>query len=305
MGQPEVESLTRYLRAALGVEISVSPYPEAKRLPHFLQQRYSFFAVSLCEADSLLMMVRGEEPTPGAVGKHIRLVREKTGRQPIYVPTALSPHRRRRLVEQKIPFVVPGNQMFLPPLGIDFREYFRRERSIADHFMPATQVVVLSALGRGGDEPYSPSLLATRLAYSPMTLSRAFNEIEKAGLGETSKHGRERLLHFPQGRRALWDRAKPFLRSPVTKRLHIREPGGDWSGLEAGLTALARYTSLAPPGGRSMHCIAGSGRAFLDVKRSGSSCFPKPRRTHPCWSCGPIVLACWPKAGWWIAFPCS
>ena len=31
-----------------------------------------------------------------------------------------------QLVEQRVPFIVPGNQMYLPPLGLDFREHFRR-----------------------------------------------------------------------------------------------------------------------------------------------------------------------------------
>jgi hypothetical protein len=30
------------------------------------------------------------------------------------------------LIEQKVSFIVPGNQLYLPDLGLDLREYFRQ-----------------------------------------------------------------------------------------------------------------------------------------------------------------------------------
>ncbi len=29
-------------------------------------------------------------------------------------------------IAQKVPFIVPGNQLYLPDLGLDLREYFRQ-----------------------------------------------------------------------------------------------------------------------------------------------------------------------------------
>ena len=44
----------------------------------------------------------------------------------VYVTGALASYERKRLIEQKVPFMVPGNQLYLPDLGIDLREYFRQ-----------------------------------------------------------------------------------------------------------------------------------------------------------------------------------
>jgi len=40
----------------------------------------------------------------------------------VYVRTRMTAFNRKRLIEQKVPFIVPGNQMYLPTLAIDLRE---------------------------------------------------------------------------------------------------------------------------------------------------------------------------------------
>jgi len=153
------------------------------------------------------------------------------------------------LIEQKVPFVVPGNQMYLPMLGIDLREHFRQIRSDApSKLSPSTQAVVLHALLHGAGNGYTPSRLANQLGYTVMTLTRAFNELASLCLGEVVTEGRERVLRFREERRDLWERSREFMRSPVKRRVNIRPPGGHWEGVPAGLTALAHFTLLAPPG---------------------------------------------------------
>jgi len=49
----------------------------------------------------------------------------------IYVRAQVTAYNRKRLIEQKVPFIVPGNQMYLPMLAIDLREHFRRIREEA------------------------------------------------------------------------------------------------------------------------------------------------------------------------------
>lgn len=42
------------------------------------------------------------------------------GQMPVvYVTTTLASYERKRLVQQKVPFIVPGNQLYLPELAID------------------------------------------------------------------------------------------------------------------------------------------------------------------------------------------
>jgi DNA-binding MarR family transcriptional regulator len=165
----------------------------------------------------------------------------------IYVRAQVTAYNRKRLIEQKVPFIVPGNQMYLPMLAIDLREHFRRIRAEVPSFSPSTQVVVLYALLRDAGQVLIPTEMAPLLGYSTMTMTRAFDELETASLAEVTVRGRERCLRFNGGRREIWEKAQPFLRSPVNKRLMIRRAEGAKGAVRAGLTALAHYSMLAAP----------------------------------------------------------
>ncbi len=165
----------------------------------------------------------------------------------IYVRAQVTAYNRKRLIEQKVPFIVPGNQMYLPMLAIDLREHFRRIREKAPTFSPSTQVVVLHALLRDAGQVLIPAELAPQLGYSAMTMTRAFDELETANLAEVTVRGRERCLRLIGGRKEIWEKALPFLRSPVSKRLFIRRTREAEGAIRAGLTALAHFSMLAPP----------------------------------------------------------
>jgi hypothetical protein len=109
----------------------------------------------------------------------------------IYVREQVASHQRKRLIEQRIPFIVPGNQLYLPMLGIDLREHFRKQRQRPLKFKPATQALVLHLLLHHDDTPRTPVELAERLGYTKMTMSRALDELEAEQLCEVTREGRE------------------------------------------------------------------------------------------------------------------
>lgn len=74
------------------------------------------------------------------------------------------------------------------------------------------------------------------------------DEIEANGLGRVTREGRERVLAFPEGNKALWLAALPYLRNPVRETVRIMEqqlPGK--MRIQAGETALAAQSMLVPP----------------------------------------------------------
>jgi len=63
-----------------------------------------------------------------------------------------------------------------------------------------------------------------------MTMTRAFDELQAAGLGEIAMEGRERVLRFDRYQKKLWEKVRKFLHNPVKKRLWVKnfidEPPG-------------------------------------------------------------------------------
>ncbi len=239
----------RHLKETLNITVETKKWEDDENLPFFLRDLYAFYQVFLLDTPCLLMVAWDEEEqTPATIRKQMLQVQAKWDGEVIYLRSSVSAYNRKRLIEQKVPFVVPGNQMYLPTLGIDLREHFKQIRSVAPgKFSPATQAVVLHVLLQEPMHNCTPSRMAKQLGYTVMTLTRAFDELVSLGLGEVVTEGRERVLRFNVDKRDLWARSREVMRSPVKKRTFILPPGKMWEGLPAGLTALAHYTMLAPP----------------------------------------------------------
>lgn len=243
------KSLKSYLQDTLDVSVDPVQWEGAKRLPFFLRDLYRFYTFNLMNVRCLIMAVRGkEEQTPAVIRKHFDQIGNYWEGGQVYLAPQVTAYNRKRLIQQKVPFIVPGNQMYLPMLGIDLREHFRKSHSGGSLLSPSTQTVVLYALNHApiaGE--LTPSCLANHLGYTVMTLTRAFNELEAAGLAEIRIQGRERKLRFNAPRRDLWEKAKAVLRTPVRKRVYLKHGLMSLPGCMAGLSALAQYTLLAPP----------------------------------------------------------
>ena len=241
-------SFKRYLKEALGINVQPKKWKEMENLPFFLRNLYAFFEVSILEASCLAMVAKEEtEQTPATIRKHIFQVQKKWNHEVIYVKPKVTAYNRKRLVEHKLPFVVPGNQMYLPFLGIDLREHFKKIHSKDSRLSPSTQVVVMYSLFYESDFCFTPKELAKRLGYTAMTMTRSLDELKKSGLGQITVRGRERFLRFDRNKKELWDNALERLSSPVKKRLWVKHSLKQTLSIKAGLSALAYYSNLAEP----------------------------------------------------------
>ncbi|MEY3276051.1 MAG: hypothetical protein RL153_1317 [Verrucomicrobiota bacterium] len=242
------QQIRQYLRGTLGLEVLPLPWPEAARLPPFLTERYRFLHAAILGQPVVFMIdLQPTEESPAVIRKHAAQVLATCNWPLVYVRDRVTAYNRKRLIEQRVPFIVPGNQMYLPDLGIDLREHFRAQAATKARFRPATQAIFIRALLHGGDAPLATTELAAALGYSSMTLSRAFDELEAAELAASKVVGRERLLHWTGSRRETWQRAQEFLKDPVKARHFIQPAPPETLGFKAGLSALAAYSMMADP----------------------------------------------------------
>lgn len=236
------------LGGTLGIGRSLHPWDGAGKVPAFLRGRYALLTGEVLSRPVVFVLDPAEEePTPGTLRKHLDSVQRMTEHGVVYVRGTMSAYSRRRLIGEGIAFVVPGRQMYLPGMGIDLRERFERPKPSRERFRPATQAVLLWALLRRKDGLSGGRAMARTLGFSPMTLSRAMDEIEATGLATRVEAGRERALRWTGTRRAVWERAQERLADPVQARHLVRHEQGALPGPLAGISALAAYTMLSEP----------------------------------------------------------
>ena len=260
-----VNRLKKYLLDTLGITVTLSKPANVEPLPFFLRDIYDVFQVRLLNEEFIVLTSRNDsELTPATIHKHIDTVSQQLKMKAVFVHSTISSFNRKRLIEHKVPFVIPGNQMYLPDLGIDLREYFIKKRSKTAIFGPSTQAVILYALTKKMTEPVTPTQLAEALGYSRMAMTRSLDEIESLGLAEVSITGRKRLVSFDKNRRNLWEKALPHLRSPVKENVWLKTMIDELPVCEAGLTALACYSMLTPP---KRQVYAASAKDWKAIKR--------------------------------------
>lgn len=237
-----------------------------------------------------------EDMSPVAISKHVTQIREKWDIPVIYVRDCIIAYNRKRLIVQNVPFIVPGTQMYLPALGIDLREHFRITRTNSGGLRPAAQAVLIHVLLRGAED-CGPTALAEALGYSAMTMSRALDELETAGLVRTISKGRTRHLHLANPKREVWKKAQPILRTPIVDRYVIRlTPKMELPGPRAGFDALANYSMLAEPVNICVAISRETWKAMRETHLVSTAMMDEPGTTiAEIWSYAPDLLA---NGGW-------
>jgi len=244
------EKAEAYVRELLGVGLKLDRRKEMESFPRFLTDQFEFVQGALMDTDLLFMAQSPRRHnTPANVARMWREADKRSPMPVVYLADAVSGFNRKRLLDQRTPFLVPKSQLFLPGLLVDLRENFRapRERAELESISPAAQKVVLAALLGVDVEGVSASALARRLKYSSMTLGRAMDDLAAAGLAEIQDIGKERQIEFGAKHAQLWRDALPYLRSPVRKRRRLKRVQDHVPGLVAGESALAHFTMLAEP----------------------------------------------------------
>lgn len=245
-------AIQQYLHDSLGFTAKVRSWSGAGKLPYFLQEAFEIRELTLLGHRVLLANHRrARKEGLAELRAQLDKLRVIAKLPVIYVTGALASYERKRLVEQQVPFLVPGNQLYLPDLGIDLREHFRQTLQAPRMALsPATQALLIATLlHKPWRADWEPAETVANLGYTPMTLSRAVRELTAAGIMTVKRRGRERHLHTDRRPQEVWEHAKPMLSSPV-KRSSWMRPTTKWMPPRvrvAGMSALARLSLLAEP----------------------------------------------------------
>lgn len=238
-----------YLERMTGEPVHLRPLPaeRLKGLSALLARGHSFFEWSWLEQTLVLAVLPAadddEQVETAGLGKRQQNLAAHFRVPVILVLPALQAYRRDRLVQLGVPFIVPGTQLFLPPLASLCERYARVVHNA--RLSAAAQATVLYQLLHKPAAPMQLNVWAEKLGYSPMTLTKVRDELVAAGLCVPPATARARGLHFLHQGRELWDQARPGLRSPVGRRIWMHFHGLPPEGMaRAGMTALAELTMI-------------------------------------------------------------
>lgn len=264
-----ISEMVLYLSATLGVMLNPREWQGKSKLPYYMHDHYHFIEISLYGLDCIAMCeIQNGQSEPAKVRKHVDLLRKTFDQPIIFVTAALSAYDRKRLIENRVQFIVPGNQMFIPELGMDLREHFKARMDKVEIMGPATQAMLIRQLST----PWAISLqtddytigrgygaLGLEFDYSRMTISRSVKELESLGLISLVDSLLNRIdgqpvqdVSIKMSSVELWKKARKHMKSPIKKSVWLdRVPDEPAQPLliagESALSILAKNTMLAEP----------------------------------------------------------
>ena len=241
------EEVVQYLSKVTGRGFRLRPLANTtQKLPLFIRHLYKLWELERFGGRIVLAApTTTENHTPGELAKHCDLLQRALGVPVALVLSDIASYNRNRLVRMRVPFIIPGRQLFLPSMLIDLNETRITPKPLRAGISAATQTVVLYRLLCGNINELTLAELAQKLGYSAMTLTKAAAELGALELADVATAGRKRHIYFHAAGLELWKMAEPHLKSPVKDSHWVAGTAPRSATLFlAGVTALEKVSSL-------------------------------------------------------------
>lgn len=151
-------------------------------------------------------------------------------------------YMKEKMIEEGIPFVLNGKQVYLPFIGYLLANGYDRELPPVYQISFLTQKMLLMAMyGKWKDVKAAEA--AQRMEISRMSASRCFDELEYLNIPVLSMKGKSRVITVPENLKTLWNEINSKLRSPVIRKFILKEDIGCTK--KAGISALCEYSLLS------------------------------------------------------------
>lgn len=237
-----------YIERVLGLELTRQTWKGKEKLPYFMLESYSFEAVKIGEHSCLFVKPNAKIASMATLKKHVMFLKEKTGWVIVFELDTISSYRKTAFIKEKIPFVVPDRQIYLPFIGIVQQERGPAEDQYehVEKLIPSAQMLLFDFI-LGHCRGIFISEAAERFDMTPMSISRATKQLEKAGLVRRESRGTRKYIISDESPKALFDRALGYLINPVRKVIFINRDEMRGALFDAGLSALSKRGMLSPP----------------------------------------------------------
>lgn len=215
------------------------------KLPIYLSKAFKFHAVEIADKKIVLAeLLSLKNFTPDQLKKQQYQLEDFSQLPVVFLIEHIEAYQRKRLVEKKIPFIVPGKQLYIPNLFIDLNEAKRgRPASHREKLSPAAQCLLLFHLQVENLDEMQLKMIAKKIGYSGMTVSRAAKELMQFTLCNVIGT-KEKAIDFPHDKKELWNKALAVATNPVKQKVYVNQLPNSIQLLYAGETAMEHYTHL-------------------------------------------------------------
>ena len=259
-----IKNAATYISSVLSENIVVKPVCKSiqDKLPISIVGNFELYDGQILGKNVLFAFINdGNIITPVQTKKQLDMIQRKTGMVTILVPRYLYSYNVSRLIVQKVNFVIPNKQMFIPSLLLDLTIVnIANEENKNDTITPLTQCLLLYHLETESLSGRTSYELADKLSVSYASINRALRWLVAKDLIKL-EGVKTKTLQIDLSDRELWNKALPLLVSPI-EQLYYTDALLDGQTI-SGVNALSSYTMLNE---ESRQCCAVSKKDFKALK---------------------------------------
>lgn len=215
---------------------------QLKGVPIIYSYSYRFYDFSFKGSQMILLESSQKQSTPSTCRMIADRIEEQFGRPVVFFFDSLLYYQRKRLVEHEVFYISGERDAFLPML---MASPIKKKRA-STKLSAAAQYLLMVHLQIESVEHRPLQELAEALPYTYVSIAKAVQNLEELGLCrcERDSAGSKSIVFILAGK-DLWEKAKPFMSSPVKERYFCTGlPEGHFPA--SGISALSMYSHLAP-----------------------------------------------------------
>lgn len=278
--------MLQYLNETLGIKAKETFWNAADILPLYLKAERKYSVLYIEDTELLLIRMESKAFNLTAFRKQLKKLHEYWCGDVVLCFERLTAYQRKALVENKISFIVPESQLYLPALGIVLQERTASGKKEVSKLSASSQSLLLYFLYHNEKAPLKKVDLSKRLGVSAMNITRAVQELCSLNLVEVQRTGRSDYVLPVRFGKQLYDSAKQYLIDPVQKRIFVTMRNEFIDLPLSGESALAERTMLNIP---ATPCRAIDRKTYRHYQEMGMDCI------DPAWYSGTdyIELEIW------------
>lgn len=212
-----------YLKNTLGMKADITVWNNSESLPEELRDGRAYSIMDICGVKCLVISIMTEDFQLSSYLRQQKALEQYCDYPFVLCFDRINSYQRKCLIENLQAFIVPENQLYMPFLGIALQEHFKAPAIAGQQLTAMAQYILLYFLYDEDGVYHSKLEISQQLEISLMNVTRGVQELEELELLVTKKKGRSSMVTTALPKKELYERAKPYLRNPVQKRLFVRE----------------------------------------------------------------------------------
>lgn len=240
-----ITSLKQYIESILDLKVDILPLIKEQQdlLPISISGNYHFYTTDILERDVILACSMDSIVyTPAQIQKQKELIEKKIHHPVIFVFEKIVSYNIQRLVRQRVNFIIPQKQMFIPDLLIDLKPHKDVQDNTNGHISGIAQSIILFHLQIKSLEGKSAYEIAELFKVSYANVNRAIRWLKENAvitlIGKKTKY-----IAFRNEKKQLWEMVLPLLESPI-ERIVYTDMAVNGNFFISGVNALSEYSMI-------------------------------------------------------------